>query len=81
LNGTALGTGKVSLRNDNSKELQKLKDRLKFRGIYMIRKEEPNRSLRNRYQDLAKINWTDGKLEVEEHRLSVIDFIFPAMIF
>lgn len=75
LTGATLGTGKVSLRTDDPKQIQKLKEKLKGFGIYMIPKEEPNRSLRNRYSDLATTKWTDGKLEVEEHRLSVNQFV------
>ena len=66
-----MGTGKISLRSENQQDLQKLKDRLKKLGIFMIPKVEPNRNLKNRYSELANVKWTDERLEVEEHRLPV----------
>lgn len=68
LSGSALGTGSVSLRNDNPKELAKLKERLKEAGIFMLSKEVPKPHIKNRYSEMTKVQWHDPKLELEERR-------------
>lgn len=72
LNNSAVGTGKVSLRSDDPREITKLKGRLKQLGISLIPKETPSVNIKNRYSEMTNVKWNDPKLELEEHRLSVI---------